>query len=302
MPRYGAFRFIDPKALAALGDLRLVARAVVDGVLDGIHASRLPGAGLEFSQYRSYQPGDDLRRVDWRLYARSDRFFVREAETERSFTVRLVLDASRSMQHAEGGLAKFDYARFLVASLAVLAHRQGDRLALDVLSDERTVRLPPQHGEPHVLRLLHALEQLEATGRWPVAEGDMPEPLADAGRGITVVVTDFHERTEEIQQVLRRLARRRHELIVFELLGRDEAEFRYRGSLAFEDLESGQVVDVDADAARAAYLARLAAHRATLASALATDGVRLVRVLLDEPLDGALRSFLEAREAAGAVA
>src|SRR6185436_8854443 len=146
--------FISPKTLAALRDLELAARTVVDGFMYGVHPSRLPGAGLEFSQYRSYQPGDDPRRVDWKLFARSDRYFVREAEIETSVTVRLLVDASESMAYEEDGVSKFDYVRFAAAALGMLAHRQGDAVGLWAIRDGKIEVTPPRRHHHQLHQLL----------------------------------------------------------------------------------------------------------------------------------------------------
>lgn len=291
-----SYRFIDPKILAALGDLTLAARTVVDGFMYGVHHSRMPGAGLEFSQYRSYQPGDDLRRVDWKLFARSDRYFLRDAETDTSVTVRLVLDASESMAHSEDGLSKLDYARLLTAALAVLAHRQGDAVGVYALNDADVRVVPPQRSAQHVHRLLHELEQLQARGAWP--EWQRVEGLFTAGgqRGITVLVTDLHERLDEIRTVATKLAALRHEVVVLHIMGRAELDFTWRGTVNFEELETGHRVEVDAEAIRPAYLAALAEELGDLRHALEDRGVSYACFPIDQPLDLALRHYLTSRE------
>ena len=151
-----ASRLLEPATLAGIKDLRLIARTLVEGYLTGLHLDPRPAAGVEFSQYRSYEPGDDLRRVDWRAYARSDRFLVRESEVERDVNVRFLLDASASMAHRDGPLTKFDYARMLVASLAYLVDRQGDRITFHAARDGDTIDLPPSRRHRALLHLLHS--------------------------------------------------------------------------------------------------------------------------------------------------
>jgi len=294
MPQ-ASYRFIDPKVLAALGDLTLAARTVVDGFMYGIHHSRIPGAGLEFSQYRSYQPGDDLRRVDWKLFARSDRYFLRDAESDTSVTVRLILDASASMAHEEGALSKFDYARLAAAALAVLAQRQGDAVALTALNDADLQLLPPGRGQRHLHRLLHHLERLEPTGTWPAWERMEGAFTTGAPRGLAVVITDLHERTEEIRTVAAKLVALRHEVLVLHIIGRAELEFAYQGTVSFEELETGRRVEVDTAAARAPYLAALERELRDLEHALQELPADYVRLPLDEPLDVALRRYLTGR-------
>jgi uncharacterized protein (DUF58 family) len=294
---YASYRFIDPKTLAALRNLTLAARTVVDGFMYGVHHSRMPGAGgLEFSQYRSYQPGDDLRRVDWKLFARSDRYFLRDAETDTSITVRLVLDASASMAHAEADLTKFDYGRLLAAALGVLAHRQGDAVGLYALNDGAVYALPPQRHHQHLHRLLHELERLEPAGVWP--EWSRIERLFTAGdrRGITVLITDLHERLDEIRTVAAKLMALRHEVLVLHVIARAELEFGYRGTVTFEEIETGHRVAVDADAVRPAYLTALAEELHDLRHSLEEHGVGYARFPIDQPLDLALRHYLTGRE------
>jgi len=286
---------LDARSLAALGDLSLVARRVVDGFMFGVHPSRLQGAGLEFSQYRSYQPGDDLRRLDWRLFARSDRYFVRESESETSVTVRIVLDASDSMRHEEDGVSKLAFGRMLAAALALLAFRQGDALSLVALGRGGASGGRPDRGRQHYHRVLRELEQLEPGGvwpPWPSLEGPL---LGGAGRGITILISDLHERSDEIRAVVRKLAALRHDTLVAHLVGRAELEFAFAGAMTFEELETVRTVAVDAGAARDGYLASYGRELRTLELELGEQRAGYARILLDQPLDTALRSALTAR-------
>ncbi len=294
---YRTYRFLDPRVLAGLGDLVLAARTVVDGFMYGVHPSRMRGPGMEFSQYRSYQPGDDPRRLDWKLYGRSDRYFVRETETETSLTIRLVLDASRSMAHEEDGLTKFDYARLLTAALAFLSERQGDAVGLVVLNDQRMATIPPQRGHQHLHRLLHRLEGLEPRGRWPdwrTAEHAVVH--GGSGRGLTVILTDFHQQAEEIFRVVRRITTLRHETLVMHLMGRRERDLDWHGAMAFEDLETGAHIEVDADRARASYQEAQSRELGRIRHQLEDRGARFETLIMDQPVDRALRQFLINRE------
>ena len=285
---------LDPSALAGLKDLLLVARAVADGFMYGVHPSRLRGPGLEFSQYRSYEPGDDPRRLDWKLFGRSDRYFVRESDTETSIAVRLVVDASRSMAHQEGELSKLDYARMVAATLAFMAHRQGDAVGLVTLNDEQVLAHPPLHGPQHLRRLFHTLSTVEPAGRVPpwreaaqaVSEG------AGRGRALTVIISDFHQHDAELADLVRRVVALGHETLAIHVLGRRERDFDWEGALAFEDLETGARIEVDAAAARAEYHHAQASAWRDLRRQLEDRGVRYGTVLIDEPLDHALRQFL----------
>jgi uncharacterized protein (DUF58 family) len=292
---YDSYRFIDPKVLAALGDLSLAAHRVVDGFMYGVHHSRMPGAGLEFSQYRSYQPGDDLRRIDWKLFARSDRYFLRDAETDTSVTIRIVLDASESMAHEENGLSKFDYARLTAAALAVLAQRQGDAVGLAALNDAAVRLVPPGRGPQHLHRVLHLLEQLKPAGAWPAWERLEGLFTTGAPRGLIVVITDLHEHAREIRTVAAKLVALRHEVLVLHLIGRAELAFDYQGTVSFEELETGRRIEVEAEAARPAYLAALTQQLRDVQRALQELPADYARFSIDRPLDEALRRYLAGR-------
>ncbi len=298
---------LDPSLLAATRGLALAARRLAAGVLPGLHASRQAGLAREFSQYRAYQPGDDPRHVDWKLFARSDRYFVRESEIETAITVRLLLDATASMQHADTtgpsvGLRKFDAARLLAAALALLAQSQGDLVGLHAISDGKIVSAPPgQHRQPFE-RIVRTLEPLEPAGRWPtdaraldaaLAAGPRVSAGAGESREIVVVLSDLHEHGEEIRTALAPLRARRHELLLLHLVGRDEVEFPFHGPVRFEDWETGAVVETDADTARAAWVEgqeqRVRAWRQAWAGGGRFD---YARFRLDEPLDRALRAYL----------
>lgn len=278
--------------MAAIKDLRLVARTIVDGFLAGEHLDRRPGAGIEFSQYRSYQPGDDLRRVDWRVYARSDRFFVRESEVERDITVRLVLDATASMAHRDGVLSKLEYARFLMAALAYLADLQGDRVSFHAVTDGTSIDLPAHRGRRSLRRVLHRLEEVEASGAWPDWD-ELGHRIAGAReREVVVVASDLYDERGQMRRALATLEALGHEVLVLHLMARNELDFDYRGDLAFEDLETGATVGGDAEAMRAGYLDRLHRGLESWRVELLEMGVTYELLAIDRPVDRALRSFL----------
>ena len=289
---------LSPALLAALRGQELTARRTLDGALIGGHASALPGAGLEFSQYRSYRPGDDLRRVDWKLFSRSGRYFVREAEGERSVTVRVVLDASASMGMMGTTGRKFDRARELAAGIAWMAHRQGDAVGMTVVNDRAQLGIPPSRARHQVHRILDLLERAAPAGRWP--EWPRIEPLftASGGRGIVVLVSDLHDHTDELRVAARKLAAFGHDLAVLQLVTADEESFGWHGAVALEELESGAIIELDADRAREGFLAARAAERALLARSFADLRADHVIISADEEPGPALRRWLAGRAAA----
>lgn len=288
--------FVDARALGRVRNLALAARRVVDGYLAGHHRSPRSGGGVEFDQFRSYGPGDDLRRVDWRVYARSDRFFVRESEVERDIVVRFVLDATASMSVADGEGTKLDAARGLVATLAVLADRQGDRVALHTVGEGRGAGTLEGGRGPGPL--IHRLERLEARGRWP-ARGlaELGFPLTRR-RALVVVVTDGFQEGDEIERDLERLVTAGHDVLLFHLLTRDEIEFPWREDRVFRDLETGETVAAAGTDVRRVYLAARDAALAEWRRFTAARDVEYRLTPTDEPLDEVLSTTLLRRREA----
>ena len=264
----------------------------------GVHPSRLPGPGLEFSQYRGYQPGDDLRRVDWKLFARADRYWVREADTATSVTVRLALDTSASMGQSEQGFSKLDYGRLLAAALALLALRQGDAVGVYALSDANPQILPPQRGQRHLHRVFNLLEALTPAGVWP-GWPNLERVFTGGSRGLTVMISDLAEREDEVRTVAAKLAALRHDVVVLHLAARADLEFAYRGAVTFEELETGRRIEVNADAVRPAYVERLGRDLAALQGTFAEARVDYARFTIEEPMDSALRHYLTRRARVG---
>ncbi len=291
--------FLTPELLFALRNLPLAARQAAEGFLAGAHASRRHGAGMEFSQYRPYQPGDDLRRLDWRLAARSDRYYLRESEVDTSLTVNLVLDASASMNHRDAnGLTKLDYARLLLASLAYLAQKQGDAVGLSILGATGLQHLPARADARQLPRLYHALEAATAAGTFPQAA--ILAPLtARRQRALTVCVSDLYEETNEITRLLGRLRATSGDVLLLHLVAGNELNFSHKGPVTFRDLETGQTVQVDADQQRPAYQAQLQAWLRDTAQQARRQGLDYHLLNTAEPLDNALREFLKRRQAMG---
>jgi uncharacterized protein (DUF58 family) len=285
-------RLINPQTFTAIKDLRLIAKAVVDGFLLGLNQSIRRGAGIEFSQYRSYQPGDDLRQLDWKMFARSDRYYIRESEVDSSVAVRFVVDASGSMAHQDGNLTKLDYARYLVAALAYLAAQQGDAVGLFVLQENQVVPLAPGQSTQHLQRLFYQLGQLQPTGKFPCLDRLSPVFAKKRQKEITVLITDMYEQTTEISETLRKIGAREKDTLLFHLMGQNELEFNYQGQVSFQDLETGQTLQVNSESQRADYLQNLHAWLQDIETDTRKRQIHYERFHLHEPLDKALRAFL----------
>ncbi|HEX8330655.1 MAG TPA: DUF58 domain-containing protein [Hymenobacter sp.] len=286
---------LSPELLHGLRNLSLAARQAAEGFLNGAHASRRHGAGMEFSQYRPYQPGDDLRRLDWRLAARSDRYYLRESEVDTSLTVHLLLDASASMNHRDdNGLTKLDYARLLLAALAYLAQQQGDAVGLTILAPGGLRHLPARADTRQLPRIYHALETAEATGNFPDAATLAPL-TARRQRALTVCVSDLYEESSEINALLTRLRATSGDVLLLHLLANNELNFKYKGSVTLRDLESGKTLQLDADQQRPVYQRQLAEWLRDTAQAARRQGFDYHQLSTAEPLDQAMREFLRRR-------
>jgi len=284
---------LDPALLARIGDLALLARTVVDGFMHGLHRARRVGLSLDFAEHRPYQPGDDIRRIDWRVYGRTERFYVKEYEADTNASVTFVLDASASMDFGSGALTKFEYGRILLASLAWLSQRQGDRVGLVSEAGDRLEVIPP--STRHLQLILHTLGRSR-----PAGAGRLSPMLTRAARlstraGIAVVVSDCYEEPELVQRAVGALRGRGHDVVLFHVLDPAERDLPGEGSATFEDAETGERLPLRPELLRERYRAELDAHRSELARRLAGDGADYVPLTTDQPLDLALHAYLERR-------
>ena len=279
-----------------LKGLRLMARrAASDGI--GQHVSRNRGDGLEFAQYRIYAPGDEPRRIDWKLFARSDRYFVRESERDSALTVWLMIDASASMNQADEalpGFSKLDAAKILAASIIELALQQGDRFGLIAIANGRVDLVPAAGGTRQRDRCEVVLRQLRAGGGWP--DETALRPVWDRIHADHMAVLLSDDFDDAAVRLVERLAAARREVLSVQLLSGDEREFLFRGNRRFVDLESGAEVRSDGAAAREHYLRDFAKARAALARRFAASGVRHVEAMIDRPLIVPLQALFGRRE------
>jgi uncharacterized protein (DUF58 family) len=242
-----------PKYLHSVKGLELLAKKAVASFLPGLHQSRRTGPGMEFSNYRTYQAGDDLRMLDWKLYARSDRFYIREAEQEKNIHVQFLIDTSASMLHEDDGLQKIDYARFLVATIGWLALQQGDQLSLQSINEHQITRLGPKPGRKFFQRLLYQLLQLDCSWKFPNAANNFASTATKREKHLLLFFTDLYEHNDEIFQTLKNYQRPQQEIIIFHLMGQNELEMSFKGSVTLEDLETKQRIQLGSKEDRLKY-------------------------------------------------
>jgi uncharacterized protein (DUF58 family) len=290
-----ASRLIDPQALMSIRSLELRARVVVEGFWNGLHRSPSHGFSVEFTEYRAYSPGDDPRYLDWRVYARSDRTFIKKFEDETNLRCHLLVDQSRSMGYGSAGVTKEQYAATLAATLAYFLHLQGDATGLLTFGETIGEYLPARHRPGHLRQLMLALERTAA------GQGtDLAHPLERTAallrqRGLVVCLSDFLAPIDRLEAGLAALLARGHEVTVFQVLDPAELTLELGEATVVEDLESARRVFVDPAAARRDYARAFTAHNEAIAAVCRKLGVGHRRLPTDQPLELALFEFLRER-------
>jgi uncharacterized protein (DUF58 family) len=290
-------RFLDPAVIARLGTMELKARTVVEGFLSGLHRSPYKGFSVEFAEYRQYLPGDDLSTLDWKIYARSDRHYVKKFEEETNLECHVLLDVSASMGYrGSAPMSKLEYGSVLAASLAFLMHRQRDATGLIAFDDRIRFRLPAAARRGHLHALLVALERMEAGSRSNLARPLQQLAEALTKRSLVVVISDLLDDPEATIKGLRYLKVRGTDVIVFQVLDPHELLFPFRGAAKFRDLESAEEVLAEPAAIRTAYLRELAGLTLAFDRSLRGAGIDYLQLDTSQPLDVALLAYLAARE------
>ncbi|HEY3323867.1 MAG TPA: DUF58 domain-containing protein [Planctomycetota bacterium] len=290
---------LDTATLARLGSLQLLAKAVVEGFILGLHRSPFRGFSVEFAEYRSYAAGDDIKHIDWKVYAKTDRYYVKLFEEETNLACHIVLDASGSMAYGSQPLTKLGYASRLAACLAYFMMNQRDAAGLAVFDTGVRSFLPARLRQSHLQHILGTLEECK-----PGGETDLAEPLHQVAetikkRGLVVVISDLLGDITPLSYALQHLKFAGHDVIVFQILDPHEIEFPFEQVTEFRDLESGEKITTSGRAMREQYLKEFAAHQAAVKDALAD--LKIDHALFDTrmPLDNALAEYLYKRSRNG---
>ena len=291
-------RSLDPELLASLSSMEIRARTVVEGMIEGQHKSPFKGFNVEFSEYRQYVPGDPLKDIDWKVYARTDKFYIKEHEEETNLSGYLVMDTSGSMSYkGAGAMSKIDYASTLAASLAYLMLKQQDSVGLVTFADGLRKMIRPRTGMAHLKAVCSELEATRASETTNIGESLDMVGQSMKKRGIFILFSDLMDNAEVIIKKLRQLKTRRHEIVLYHVLDRDEINFPFDDTTIFRDLEDRSEITTDAFTLREEYLKRVRTLLNTFKSALRKSGIDYLIADTSTPLEANLRSFFTRRQA-----
>jgi uncharacterized protein (DUF58 family) len=289
-------RFLDPHVLASISGLELIAKTVVQGFVSGLHRSPDFGFSQEFAEYRAYTEGDDLRHVDWNVFARSERMYLKRYRGETNTQLTILLDASASMAYGSHKVNKLDYARYLTASIAYLSRQQRDGTGFIVFDDEIRHYVPPSGRAGQFSRILHAIEKAE-----PGKRTDFAKPFFHCQnflhrKGILVVVSDFYEDPELVVKTMEPMRFHGNEIVLFHVLDPQEIRPSIKDPALVLDMETGETMEVTPDYVKTEYAAKIDAHITGLRERAQRSGIDCVLIDTSKPLDDALRSYLLLRQ------
>ena len=287
--------FLDPQVLSRLGPLPLKARIPMLGNVAGKHKSPIRGSSVEFAAYRKYVPGDDPRRLDWRAYGRSDRFYIKEFEADTNLRLCLIVDTSGSMNYEANGVSKLDYARRIAGTLAYLASGQGDAVGLYCAANQFNTQIPPKRNAAHLRTVLDSLEHAKAKGETGLAEALHEAAERISQRALIVIVSDLFVRPAELNKCFQHLRFRKHDVAVFHLLDKTEVDFEFDRPIRFLDLEGNSHILADPPLIVDEYRRSLETYLSDLKDVVSEAAVDYHRVSLDEPYDQVLARFLLGR-------
>ncbi len=288
-------RFLDPVVLSRISSLDLLARTVVDGFISGLHRSPYLGFSVDFAEHRPYTPGDDVRRIDWRVFGRTDRLFVKEFEADTNANLSVLFDVSGSMHYGSGPITKVEYGKYLAACLTYFSRKQRDRVGIVTFDDDIIEYVPP--SAKHLEVVLHTIDRIQPSER----EGGFELPLNKIAqmltrRSLLVVISDLYEDPDVIIRALSRLHHKGNDVIVFHLLDPAEVEFPFEEAAQFQDIESGERMPVVPEKLREEYRGHLEAHLDTLKRRMVQNEIDYCFVQTSQPLDHALFEYLSRRE------
>jgi len=288
-------RFLDPTTLSRISSLELLARTVVDGFISGLHRSPYLGFSVDFAEHRAYMPGDDVRRIDWRVFGRTDRLYVKEFDADTNANFSILFDVSGSMHYGSGPITKVEYGKYLAACLTYLSRRQRDRVGI-VTFDDAIIEYVPTSAK-HLNVVLYTIDRIQPRER----EGGFEGPLRTITemlprRNVLVVISDLYEDPDTVMRALTLLKYKGNDVIVFHILDPSEVEFPFEEAAQFQDIESGERMPVVPETLREEYRGHIDQHRTTLRRRMARNEIDYCFIQTSQPLDHALFDYLARRE------
>jgi uncharacterized protein (DUF58 family) len=288
-------KYFVPAILARISNLTLLARHVVEGLMAGLHRSSLHGLSVEFSEHRPYAPGDELRHIDWKLFGRQDRYFVKEYEAETNLKAYIFLDASASMGYGREGVSKLEYGSFITASLAYLMLLQRDAVGLVTMEGGGLNVIPPRSSSHHLRALTNALEKLRPSGRTDISAALKEVAGKLHRRGLFVIISDLIDDPDGVELGIRHLHNRKNDIMVFHVADRDELEFPFNRVTLFRDLEEEFEVTTDPREIRGEYRRAVGEHLRRVKGLCHSNSADYDLFLTDEPLHQSLVRYLARR-------
>lgn len=288
-------RYLDPAILARLGASPLLARLVVEGFLNGLHKSPFHGFSVEFADHREYVPGDDLKYLDWALYARTDNYYIKRFEEETNLRCYILLDRSASMAFGTGKITKWDYACFLAVCLAYLITRQQDAVGLALFGAKPGLMVPPRCRTAHLRQMMQVMINNPPSGLTDVSASLRAITMNLKRRGLVVVISDLIDDPEATLKSLRLIGSHRHDVVVFHVQDAAELEFFFEGATLFKDMETGEELEIDPGAVRATYLQRMADLCDFYRKGLTEVGIDYQLINTRQSYDHALAAYLRRR-------
>jgi uncharacterized protein (DUF58 family) len=289
-------RFLDPATLSRISNLELLARTVVDGFISGLHRSPYLGFSVDFAEHRAYLPGDDIRRIDWRVYGRTDRLYVKEFEVDTNANFSILFDVSGSMHYGSGPITKVDYSKYLAACLTYFSRQQRDRVGIVTFDDDIIEYVPT--SAKHLEVVLHTIDRIQPRER----EGGFEHALLTITeilprRNVVVVISDLYEDPDTVIRAVTRLKHKGNDVIVFHILDPAEVDFPFDEAAQFQDLESGERMPVVPETLRDEYKGHVEQHLRTLRRRMTQNQIDYCFIQTSQPLDHALFNYLSRRQA-----
>ncbi|MCS7258893.1 MAG: DUF58 domain-containing protein [candidate division WOR-3 bacterium] len=292
-------RFLKPEVIVKLKTIELKARLVVEGFLAGLHRSPYKGFAQEFAEYRAYQPGDELKRIDWKIYAKTDRFYVKEFQEETNLKAYILIDASGSMSYKSNGISKLEYAKFLSASLAYLLIKQRDSVGLVVFTSKINKYLPPRSKSDHLNVILHVIDKITPGGDTNLANTfhELAEKIKR--RGLVIILSDLLDNKDAVLSALKHFRHKKHEVLVFHILDPNELKLAYNEPLILKDLETGSTIRIDPRIIRKDYEKAVNRYFTEFKRECHENLVDYLQITTDLPLDHCLLEYLQKRSRLG---